>query len=79
MRATKSPLTGVADQQAYERLLPGLGASEMYRIPLSFEPAALPRGIAIDPGKSQHVNLVLFQDIHSVCFQLLRRDYNLFS
>uniref|UniRef100_A0A3B3U7X8 Nuclear receptor corepressor 2 n=1 Tax=Poecilia latipinna TaxID=48699 RepID=A0A3B3U7X8_9TELE len=50
MRATKSPLTGVADQQAYERLLPGLGASDMYRIPLTFDPAALPRGIAIDPA-----------------------------
>uniref|UniRef100_A0A3Q2Q4D6 Nuclear receptor corepressor 2 n=1 Tax=Fundulus heteroclitus TaxID=8078 RepID=A0A3Q2Q4D6_FUNHE len=50
MRATKSPLSGVADQQAYERLLPGLGASDMYRIPLHFDPAALPRGIPIDPA-----------------------------
>ena len=53
MRATKSPLSGVADQQAYERLLQGLGATEMYRqIPLAFDPAALPRGIPIDPGTS---------------------------
>ncbi|MEQ2157940.1 hypothetical protein GOODEAATRI_006990, partial [Goodea atripinnis] len=50
MRATKSPLTSVADQLAYERLLPGLGASDMYRIPLSFDPSALPRGIPIDPA-----------------------------
>lgn len=53
--ATKSPLP---DQQTYERLLQNLGAStrlepatEMYRqIPLAFDPAALPRGIPIDPG-----------------------------
>uniref|UniRef100_A0A7N5ZYF1 Nuclear receptor corepressor 2 n=1 Tax=Anabas testudineus TaxID=64144 RepID=A0A7N5ZYF1_ANATE len=53
--ATKSPLP---DQQTYERLLQNLGAStrlepatEMYRqIPLAFDPAALPRGIPIDPA-----------------------------
>lgn len=52
MSATKSPLPGVPDQQAYERLLQGLGAADVYRqIPLAFDPAALPRGIPIDPGK----------------------------
>lgn len=51
MRATKSPLSGVPDQQTYERLLQGLGAADVYRqIPLAFDPAALPRGIHIDPG-----------------------------
>lgn len=51
MTATKSPLPGVPDQQAYERLLQGLGAADVYRqIPLAFDPAALPRGIPIDPG-----------------------------
>lgn len=51
MSATKSPLPGVPDQQTYERLLQGLGAADVYRqIPLAFDPAALPRGIPIDPG-----------------------------
>uniref|UniRef100_A0A668AF65 Nuclear receptor corepressor 2 n=1 Tax=Myripristis murdjan TaxID=586833 RepID=A0A668AF65_9TELE len=56
MSATKSPLPGVAEQQAslasYERLLQGLGAADVYRgqIPLAFDPAALPRGIHIDPA-----------------------------
>uniref|UniRef100_A0A8C5G939 Nuclear receptor corepressor 2-like n=1 Tax=Gouania willdenowi TaxID=441366 RepID=A0A8C5G939_GOUWI len=51
MRATKSPLSSVTDPQAYERLLQGLGAADMYRqIPLAFDPAALPRGIPIDPA-----------------------------
>lgn len=51
MSATKSPLSAVPDQQTYERLLQGLGAAEVYRhIPLAFDPAALPRGIHIDPG-----------------------------
>uniref|UniRef100_A0A4W6FKH8 Nuclear receptor corepressor 2 n=1 Tax=Lates calcarifer TaxID=8187 RepID=A0A4W6FKH8_LATCA len=51
MSATKSPLPGVPDQQAYERLLQGLGAADVYRqIPLAFDPAALPRGIPIDPA-----------------------------
>lgn len=51
MSATKSPLSAVPDQQAYERLLQGLGAADVYRqIPLAFDPAALPRGIHIDPG-----------------------------
>uniref|UniRef100_A0A674PDY8 Nuclear receptor corepressor 2 n=1 Tax=Takifugu rubripes TaxID=31033 RepID=A0A674PDY8_TAKRU len=51
MRATKSPLSGVPDQQTYERLLQGLGAADVYRqIPLAFDPAALPRGIHIDPA-----------------------------
>lgn len=51
MSATKSPLSGVPDQQTYERLLQGLGAADVYRqIPLAFDPAALPRGIHIDPG-----------------------------
>lgn len=53
MSATKSPLSAVPDQQTYERLLQGLGAAEVYRqIPLAFDPAALPRGIHIDPGIS---------------------------
>lgn len=57
MSATKSPLPVVGDHAAslasYERLLQGLGA-DMYRgqIPLPFDPAALPRGIPIDPGGS---------------------------
>uniref|UniRef100_A0A671TET8 Nuclear receptor corepressor 2 n=1 Tax=Sparus aurata TaxID=8175 RepID=A0A671TET8_SPAAU len=51
MSATKSPLPGVPDQQTYERLLQGLGAADVYRqIPLAFDPAALPRGIPIDPA-----------------------------
>lgn len=51
MSATKSPLSAVPEQQAYERLLQGLGAADVYRqIPLAFDPAALPRGIHIDPG-----------------------------
>uniref|UniRef100_A0A8D3BLC8 Nuclear receptor corepressor 2 n=1 Tax=Scophthalmus maximus TaxID=52904 RepID=A0A8D3BLC8_SCOMX len=51
MSATKSPLPGVPDQQAYERLLQGLGAADVYRqIPLAFDPSALPRGIPIDPA-----------------------------
>lgn len=69
MNATKSPLPGVADQQTYERLL-GLGAADVYRqIPLAFDPAALPRGIPIDPGTGrvrldrkkilEHVSLIL--------------------
>lgn len=54
MSATKSPLPGVPDQQAYERLLQGLGAADVYRqIPLAFDPAALPRGIPIDPGTAK--------------------------
>lgn len=53
MSATKSPLSAVPDQQTYERLLQGLGAADVYRqIPLAFDPAALPRGIHIDPGTS---------------------------
>lgn len=51
MSSTKSPLPGVPDQQTYERLLQGLGASDVYRqIPIAFDPAALPRGIPIEPG-----------------------------
>lgn len=50
MSATKSPLSAVPDQQTYERLLQGLGAPDVYRLPLAFDPAALPRGIHIDPG-----------------------------
>lgn len=51
MSSTKSPLSA---DQTYERLLQSLGASaEMYRqIPLAFDPAALPRGIHIEPGLS---------------------------
>ncbi|KAG9354845.1 hypothetical protein JZ751_001558, partial [Albula glossodonta] len=55
MSSTKSPLPGVAEHHAslatYERLLQGLGA-DVYRgqIPLAFDPAALPRGIPIDPA-----------------------------
>uniref|UniRef100_A0AAQ5YEM7 Nuclear receptor corepressor 2 n=1 Tax=Amphiprion ocellaris TaxID=80972 RepID=A0AAQ5YEM7_AMPOC len=50
MSATKSPLSGVTDQ-TYERLLQGLGATDVYRqIPLAFDPAALPRGIPIEPA-----------------------------
>lgn len=60
MSSGKSPLPGVAEQQAqqqqaslasYERLLQGLGA-DVYRgqIPLAFDPAALRQGIPIDPG-----------------------------
>lgn len=57
MSATKSPLSAVPEQQAYERLLQGLGAADVYRqIPLAFDPAALPRGIHIDPG----INAFLF-------------------
>uniref|UniRef100_A0A8C8A3W6 Nuclear receptor corepressor 2 n=1 Tax=Oryzias sinensis TaxID=183150 RepID=A0A8C8A3W6_9TELE len=49
MSSTKSPLSA---DQTYERLLQSLGASaEMYRqIPLAFDPAALPRGIHIEPA-----------------------------
>ncbi|CAL1616291.1 unnamed protein product [Knipowitschia caucasica] len=48
MNTTKSPLP---DQQAYERLLQGLGAAEVYRqIPLQFDPSTIPRGISIDPA-----------------------------
>ena len=50
MSATKSPLPGVPDQQAYERLLQGLGADMYRQIPIAFDPAQLPRGIPIDPG-----------------------------
>ncbi|XP_057688811.1 nuclear receptor corepressor 2 isoform X2 [Corythoichthys intestinalis] len=50
MSATKSPLPGVPDQQTYERLLQGLGADVYRQIPLAFDPAALPRGIPIDPA-----------------------------
>lgn len=51
--STKSPLSGVTDQQAYERLLQGLGTTDVIRqIPIAFDPAALPRGIPIDPGTS---------------------------
>ncbi|KAM9744671.1 nuclear receptor corepressor 2 isoform 3-T4 [Menidia menidia] len=51
MRATKSPLSGVADPQAYERLFQSLGAPDMYRqTMLAFDPAGLPRGIPIDPA-----------------------------
>uniref|UniRef100_A0A8C7C9W5 Nuclear receptor corepressor 2 n=1 Tax=Oncorhynchus kisutch TaxID=8019 RepID=A0A8C7C9W5_ONCKI len=60
MSTGKSPLPGVAEQQAqqqqaslasYERLLQGLGA-DVYRgqIPLSFDPASLRQGIPIDPA-----------------------------
>ncbi|XP_064882678.1 nuclear receptor corepressor 2 isoform X5 [Oncorhynchus nerka] len=63
MSSGKSPLSGVAEQQAqqqaqqqaslasYERLLQGLGA-DVYRgqIPLAFDPAALRQGIPIDPA-----------------------------
>uniref|UniRef100_A0A673Z3J2 Nuclear receptor corepressor 2 n=1 Tax=Salmo trutta TaxID=8032 RepID=A0A673Z3J2_SALTR len=63
MSSGKSPLPGVAEQQAqqqaqqqaslasYERLLQGLGA-DVYRgqIPLAFDPAALRQGIPIDPA-----------------------------
>uniref|UniRef100_A0A4W5PAU9 Nuclear receptor corepressor 2 n=1 Tax=Hucho hucho TaxID=62062 RepID=A0A4W5PAU9_9TELE len=64
MSSGKSPLPGVAEQQAqqqaqqqqaslasYERLLQGLGA-DVYRgqIPLSFDPASLRQGIPIDPA-----------------------------
>lgn len=51
MSATKSPLPGVPDQQTYERLLQGLGATDVYRqIPIAFDPASLHRGIPMDPG-----------------------------
>lgn len=50
MSSTKSPLPVVPDQQTYERLLQGLGADVYRQIPLAFDPAALPRGIPIDPG-----------------------------
>uniref|UniRef100_A0A3Q2YCC0 Nuclear receptor corepressor 2 n=1 Tax=Hippocampus comes TaxID=109280 RepID=A0A3Q2YCC0_HIPCM len=50
MSSTKSPLPGVPDQQTYERLLQGLGADVYRQIPLAFDPAALPRGIPIDPA-----------------------------
>uniref|UniRef100_A0A7N8X6N7 Nuclear receptor corepressor 2 n=1 Tax=Mastacembelus armatus TaxID=205130 RepID=A0A7N8X6N7_9TELE len=51
LNATKSPLPGVPDQQTYERLLQGLGAADLFhQIPLTFDPAALPRGIPIDPA-----------------------------
>ncbi len=77
MSATKSPLPGVADQQTYERLL-GLGAADVYRqIPLAFDPAALPRGIHIDPGsqiKPEHVELLseIFLDFHASYFVLIK-------
>lgn len=60
MSSTKSPLSGVAEHHpslaTYERLLQGLGA-DVYRgqIPLAFDPAALPRGIPIDPGTPTHL------------------------
>uniref|UniRef100_A0A665WKI4 Nuclear receptor corepressor 2 n=1 Tax=Echeneis naucrates TaxID=173247 RepID=A0A665WKI4_ECHNA len=50
MSATKSPLSGVTDQQAYERLLQGLGADIYRQIPIPFDHGALPRGIPIDPA-----------------------------
>lgn len=57
--STKSPLQGVAEHQAaslasYERLLQGLG-QDVYRgqIPLTFDPATLPRGIPLDPGTTR--------------------------
>lgn len=63
MRATKSPLSGVADQQTYERLL-GIGATDVYRqIPLAFDPAALPRGIPIEPGAA---NIVCWDSFFSL-------------
>lgn len=51
--STKSPLA-VGEHTAslaYERILQGLG-TDMYRgqIPLTFDPATLPRGIQIEPG-----------------------------
>ncbi|XP_064210111.1 nuclear receptor corepressor 2 isoform X6 [Anguilla rostrata] len=55
MSSTKSPLQGVAEHHptlaTYAGLLQGLGA-DVYRgqIPLTFDPAALPRGIPIDPA-----------------------------
>uniref|UniRef100_A0A3P9AIK9 Nuclear receptor corepressor 2 n=1 Tax=Esox lucius TaxID=8010 RepID=A0A3P9AIK9_ESOLU len=55
MSSTKSPLPGVAEQQAslasYERLLQGLGA-DVYRgqIPLTFDPSTLRQGMPIDPA-----------------------------
>lgn len=53
MGSTKSPLA-VGEHTAnlaYERILHGLG-TDMYRgqIPLTFDAAALPRGIPIDSG-----------------------------
>lgn len=78
MSATKSPLPGVADQQAYERLLQGLGAADVYRqIPLAFDPAALPRGIPIDPGKDTVYSLpfiasqVLFESSGHIGFEVV--------
>lgn len=56
--STKSPLPSVAEHQAslasYERLLQGLG-QDVYRgqIPLTFDPATLPRGIPLDPSTTR--------------------------
>uniref|UniRef100_A0A8C1NUP9 Nuclear receptor corepressor 2 n=1 Tax=Cyprinus carpio TaxID=7962 RepID=A0A8C1NUP9_CYPCA len=50
--STKSPMT-VGEHTAslaYERILQGLGAEMFRQIPLPFDPAALPRGIPIDPA-----------------------------
>uniref|UniRef100_W5MFZ2 Nuclear receptor corepressor 2 n=1 Tax=Lepisosteus oculatus TaxID=7918 RepID=W5MFZ2_LEPOC len=61
MSATKSPLTGVQEHHAslasYERLLQGAGAADIYRgqIPLTFDPATLPRGIPIDPAAAYYL------------------------
>lgn len=62
MSSTKSPLT-VGEHTAslaYERILQGLG-TDMYRgqIPLTFDPASLPRGIPIDPGISRICNVAV--------------------
>lgn len=72
MSATKSPLSGVPDQQTYERLLQGLGAADVYRqIPLAFDPAALPRGIHIDPGIATFLKKIITALLYSVCIRNL--------
>ncbi|XP_041083927.1 nuclear receptor corepressor 2-like isoform X2 [Polyodon spathula] len=54
--ANKSPHAGVPDHHpslaSYEQLLRGVGAAELYRgqIPLTFDPASLPRGIPMEPA-----------------------------
>lgn len=66
MSATKSPLSAVPDQQTYERLLQGLGAADVYRqIPLAFDPAALPRGIHLDPGITMFLSHQLSEMVSS--------------
>lgn len=67
MSATKSPLSAVPDQQTYERLLQGLGAEVYRQIPLAFDPAALPRGIHIDPGISTFLSYQLCQALRLSC------------